>query len=89
MGSLWSDRLGKASPIVARCLMGGIKSELFCVFLSVVEMRVLVVVVKPGSFAMGGSVIRQKVSFIQVFYDEVIMRVYLVIVGHDSEIDNY
>ena len=52
-------------------------------------MHVLVVVIKPGSFAMGGSVIRQKVSFIQVFYDEVTIRVYLVIVGHDSEIDNY
>ena len=58
--------------------------RLFCVPQRVVEIRVLFVVIKPGSFAIGRSEIRQKVGFIQVFDNKLTVGVYRVVVGHDS-----
>ena len=44
--------------------------RLRCVFQSVVEIHEFLVVIDPGSFAVGRTKIRQKVGLIQVFYDE-------------------
>ena len=58
--------------------------RLFCVSKRVVEIHVFLVVIHPRPFTIGRTEVRQKVGSIQVFYDELTVREYLlVIVGHD------
>ena len=47
-------------------------------------MHVLLVVINLGVFAKGRTAMRQKVGFVQVFYDELTISEQLLTVGHSS-----
>ena len=57
---------------------------LFTVFQRVIKMHVLLVVINLGVFAKGRTAMRQKVGFVQVFYDELTISEQLLTVGHSS-----
>lgn len=70
-----STKLTTALPIVARCLIGVYGFHVS----STVKNQVFLVVMELGVFVIGRNSIWQKVGFIQVFYNELTVTVYL---GH-------